>query len=105
MLSWHQRLVYSSCYELYSALLILLNAIFVGWQTEYAASTVRQPASEDGFEPSFFFAAQILFFLAFATDLVLRWTADGFVDFVSNEVRGVDLAFRSAFGSCGRPLE
>ena len=84
-LSWQQRLVYSPCYELYSALLILLNAIFVGWQTEYAASTVRQPASQDGFEPTFFYVAQIVFFLAFFSDLALRWTADGLIYFVCNE--------------------
>lgn len=83
--SWTQRVVYSSCYELYSALLILLNAIFVGWQTEYAASTVRQPASQDGFEPTFFFVAQIVFFLAFFMDLALRWVADGLIYFVCNE--------------------
>eukprot|EP00913_Durusdinium_trenchii_P002941 g2728.t1 len=78
--SWTQRVVYSSCYELYSALLILLNAIF-----EYAASTVRQPASQDGFEPTFFFVAQIVFFLAFFMDLALRWVADGLIYFVCNE--------------------
>lgn len=83
--TWQQRLVYSPCYELYSALLILLNAIFVGWQTEYAASTVNQPASQDGFEPTFFFVAQIVFFLAFFFDLVLRWIADGLIYFVCNE--------------------
>ncbi|CAJ1334747.1 unnamed protein product, partial [Effrenium voratum] len=52
---WVQRVVYSMGYEVYSALLILLNAVFVGWQTEWTAATVHVPSSELGFEPTFFY--------------------------------------------------
>ncbi|CAJ1457432.1 unnamed protein product [Effrenium voratum] len=82
---WVQRVVYSMGYEVYSALLILLNAVFVGWQTEWTAATVHVPSSQLGFEPTFFYVAQIVFFLLFFVDLVMRWCADGLIYFVCNE--------------------
>ncbi|CAE7763898.1 unnamed protein product [Symbiodinium sp. CCMP2592] len=48
-----------------SAVLILVNAIFVCWQT--------------GFDRAFFYVTQISFFVVFFLDLVMRWLADGFL--------------------------
>mmetsp|Transcript_54406 Transcript_54406/g.121747 ORF Transcript_54406/g.121747 Transcript_54406/m.121747 type:complete len:569 (-) Transcript_54406:306-2012(-) len=83
--TWYQNCVYSTAYEIYSAVLILVNAIFVGWQTEHLAASVGQPDAQEGFERVFFYVAQILFFLAFFLDLVMRWVADGFLFFVCSE--------------------
>lgn len=81
--SWLQNCVYSTGYEMYSAVLILVNAIFVGWQTEHLAQTVN--TDDQGFERTFFYVAQIMFFVAFFLDLVMRWLADGFLFFICSE--------------------
>jgi len=81
--SWLQKCVYSTGYEMYSAVLILVNAIFVGWQTEHLAQTVNK--DDQGFERTFFYVAQIMFFVAFFLDLVMRWLADGFLFFICSE--------------------
>uniref|UniRef100_A0A7S0B6Y0 EF-hand domain-containing protein n=1 Tax=Pyrodinium bahamense TaxID=73915 RepID=A0A7S0B6Y0_9DINO len=86
-----QRLTQSRVYELLSGTLILLNAIFIGWQTEYMSETAQSLAAQGlspaVVEPVHFLAIQALFCTLFGVDLVLRWCADGALQFFQTSDR------------------
>lgn len=74
-----QQCVNSRGYESYNALLIFLNSLFIGWQTEHMAQRAqsRELGSAADALPFAFFAFQTAFCLAFLADLVLRCYVDG----------------------------
>lgn len=83
-----QRFTTHQYYEAFSGMLIVSNAFFLGFQTQYVAVTHRdnalqeQPLEE---EPNAFFWINTVFCIFFLVELALRWYADGLVDFFKTE--------------------
>jgi len=83
-----QRFTSSKFYEFASGTLIITNSLFLGYQTQYLAELWRDNALRNDplpDPPGAFLALHILFCLAFIVELVLRWIADGFVEFFRTE--------------------
>jgi len=80
-----QKLTESDFYEAMSGLLIFLNAVCVGLQTEYLAVTaidqVENGVNVTVTEPVYFIVFQVLFNCLFLIELGLRWVAQGFRPF------------------------
>merc|ERR1712093_962565 len=83
------RIVDSRYYETFSAALIILNAIFIGWQTQYISKHLEEqhlqnvPLNLDH-QSDLFLVIQVFFCLAFSVELGLRWARDGFIKFFLN---------------------
>jgi len=79
-----QRVTTSRFYEAFSGILISVNALYLGYQTQYLAVTMHFNAfngkafSED---PASFAVIGYIFCFLFTIELGLRWVAEGFVDF------------------------
>jgi hypothetical protein len=74
-------------YEICSGMLILLNAIYLGYQTQYLAAMYKDNSASNkplGSLPDSFFAIQCIFCFLFFWELGLRWVADGFIAFFKN---------------------
>lgn len=74
----------SRTYEVTSGLLIIFNAIYIGYQTQYTAEITRDWRA--GFGPEVrdvlvFIVLQVLFCVFFSFELAVRWKADGFLEF------------------------
>lgn len=76
-----QQFTQSRQYEWFSGTLILLNAIFIGFQTEWIAHNAWDRAQQGlpplGSEPTSFLVLQGIFFFFFCLELGFRWVADG----------------------------
>merc|ERR1712216_53063 len=82
------RLTTHKFYEMFSGTLILLNAFFLGYQTQYLAVMYRENSLQGkplGEAPDSFFVLQCIFCFFFSWELGLRWVADGFIDFFKTE--------------------
>ncbi|CAL1135062.1 unnamed protein product [Cladocopium goreaui] len=80
-----EKLTRGKCYEWFSGILILLNCVFTGWQTEMMAqralaNTAMSVAIETA-TPSGVVVGQAFFTVLFSIELSLRWLADGFFEF------------------------
>lgn len=87
-----QRLTSGRHYEALSGILILVNAVYIGWQTQHLAEYYRDRANngyryELGDSPVVFLILQISFTVLFAIELLPRWIAHGFVDFFMTDER------------------
>lgn len=83
-----RRITNSKHYEAFSGILILANAIYIGWQTQHLAEYYRDRAKrglELGEAPLVFLFGQLLFTVLFIIELLPRWIADGFTDFFKTE--------------------
>lgn len=80
-----QRITENQQYEVYSAVLILCNSAFIGWQTQAIAARAWSDAENDrpleASLPPYFLVLQTLFAVAFFADLFMRWIAAGLLDF------------------------
>jgi len=90
-----QRIVQSQYYEWSSGLLICLNAIFIGYQTELLAQSIesRQESNDvdvDMEQPLHIMIGSMLFTTLFCIELGLRWFSDGLLRFFVSS----DLAWR-----------
>jgi len=87
-LPWLHRLTTHKGYEMFSGTLIVLNSIFLGFQTQYLAEMYIDNASRNeplGDPPDVFFAFHCIFCVLFAIELGLRWVADGLLEFFKHE--------------------
>lgn len=80
-----QRIFSTRIYEWASGTLILLNAIFMGYQTQFNAVRALKDG-EAGLPlpmgtPTGFVALQVLFTILFFLELVMRWFCEGWRDF------------------------
>lgn len=84
-MTWLQRITTSRWYEWASGILIILNSICIGWQTQYVAVRAQEDAQNmrpiEQRDPTFFLVLNAIFSVLFAIDLGLRWGCDGFIDF------------------------
>lgn len=79
-----QRITSSRGFEIFSGTLILINAVYLGWQTQHLAELYRDRAARKvdlGEAPLIFVGLQIAFTVAFTCELAPRWWVAGFVDF------------------------
>jgi len=83
-----QRLISSKFYEAFSAVLILSNTVFIGWQAQYLAEFYRDQAAEwtsvsdeFGQPPIVFLVLNAMFAILFFFELFPRWIGEGFCDF------------------------
>jgi len=83
--SWAERIVRSKCFETFSGCLILFNCVFIGWHTQAQANDAlnrvalsMDPAVKTSAEV---LVLQMLFTLCFMVELLVRWAAEGFLDF------------------------
>jgi len=80
-----QRITEHRFYEWASIVLIIANALYISWQTQWTAEHARDLAQanmpQDPLEPAVFTIVSTIFSLAFAAELGLRWIAQGFIDF------------------------
>mmetsp|Transcript_81507 Transcript_81507/g.253020 ORF Transcript_81507/g.253020 Transcript_81507/m.253020 type:complete len:595 (+) Transcript_81507:97-1881(+) len=80
-----QRFIMSRKYEVVSGTLILLNAVFIGWQTQFMASRsvadARRGTPVQMHSPGGFIALQVAFTVLFSIELGLRWFCEGLTDF------------------------
>mmetsp|Transcript_21577 Transcript_21577/g.61105 ORF Transcript_21577/g.61105 Transcript_21577/m.61105 type:complete len:575 (-) Transcript_21577:311-2035(-) len=83
-----QRLTMSRPYEMASGTLIILNAVFIGWQVQFLALRAEEDAAADRplrrDTPAGFVAMQVIFLLLFTVELGLRWACEGVLDFFRN---------------------
>eukprot|EP00929_Paragymnodinium_shiwhaense_P089116 TRINITY_DN4934_c0_g1_i2.p1 TRINITY_DN4934_c0_g1~~TRINITY_DN4934_c0_g1_i2.p1 ORF type:complete len:787 (-),score=174.68 TRINITY_DN4934_c0_g1_i2:126-2486(-) len=81
-----QKIVYSRLFEWTSTTVVLLNAVFIGYQVQHVASGVddnwRAGLTGPGEPSSIYFTLQNVFCLVFLMELCLRWGAEGFTDFL-----------------------
>jgi len=72
-------------YEWFSGSLIVVNALFLGWQTQHMAERAQDSALQNLprslEEPAGFVVGGVLFTILFTIELSLRWVADGFLHF------------------------
>eukprot|EP00930_Biecheleria_cincta_P038821 TRINITY_DN26689_c0_g1_i1.p1 TRINITY_DN26689_c0_g1~~TRINITY_DN26689_c0_g1_i1.p1 ORF type:complete len:612 (-),score=114.48 TRINITY_DN26689_c0_g1_i1:380-2035(-) len=91
--SWLERVTGSRAYEVYSAILILVNSLYIGWQTQFLASRAMNSAIQgqalERALPAELLACQTVFCALFAADLIMRWAAGGLLEFW----KSVDLAW------------
>ncbi|CAE7163310.1 unnamed protein product [Symbiodinium pilosum] len=83
--SWTERMVRSKCFEWFSGCLILFNCIFIGWHTQMLASHAIEQVNLD-LDPIVRTSAEVLvlqvcFTACFLAELLVRWSAEGFLDF------------------------
>lgn len=82
-----QRITTSRAYEWGSGVLILLNAAFIGWETQWRAEHSRDIANRglelDNETPVFLLVCQWTFCILFCVELGLRWMAEGLTGFFS----------------------
>jgi hypothetical protein len=83
-----QRITSSRVYEWASGTLIIVNSIWIGFQTQNLAEKALQDSrldpslqNADWTEPSYFMPINAVFCALFSIELGLRWLSDGFVDF------------------------
>jgi len=77
-----QRVTDSHFYEVFSATLIMANALFIGWQTQVAGREIRdQKQSETPAD----LIISIVFTVIFTIELGLRWIADGCCTFFQSD--------------------
>eukprot|EP00415_Alexandrium_ostenfeldii_P003468 UN3468 len=83
--SYMQRLTHSRYYEWFSGTLTLMNAMFIGFQTQAMALDAEddallgvRPLSS---VPAGFLAAEIIFTVLFGLELGLRWFSEGLIQF------------------------
>jgi len=86
-----QSFTQSRHYEMFSALLVCSNAIFIGYQTECLAQLVDNSKDGDGInmntDPLPIILGSVLFTVLFSIELGLRWISDGlFHFFVSSDI-------------------
>jgi len=77
-------------YELLSGTLIVVNAAYIGWQTQHLAEYYRDCAMQQkdlGEAPLVFFLLHLMFTILFILELLPRWIAAGFVDFFNTDER------------------
>lgn len=84
-----QYVTKSRMYEWLSAMLIVLNGLFIGYQTDWIAGAAAELAGQGLSplvnEPPSFVVLQGLFSVAFAAELCLRWAADGALKFFQTQ--------------------
>jgi len=87
-----QRFVHSPLYEWLSFMLIIANAIFIGYQTESQAQQSRDCSKQEVVcdEPLYILFMSCTFTVLFATEVAVLWSAEGLLGFF----RTVDLNFR-----------
>lgn len=81
-----QKFTHSHRYEWASAGLILVNAVFIAWETQYMGELTRDSFvsgnhSKSPEKPSVFMVFAIIFSILFSLELGLRWAADGLIPF------------------------
>lgn len=74
------RLTFSARYEMANAVAILVNALFIAWETQHSAERVPAIAHEIYFD-----VLMLLFCAVFTGDLILRLTAQGSLFFCTTE--------------------
>eukprot|EP00930_Biecheleria_cincta_P071644 TRINITY_DN59116_c0_g1_i1.p1 TRINITY_DN59116_c0_g1~~TRINITY_DN59116_c0_g1_i1.p1 ORF type:complete len:676 (-),score=104.39 TRINITY_DN59116_c0_g1_i1:74-2044(-) len=91
--SWLQRFTDSRLYEWASITLILINSVFIGWQTAYMAQRALEDSQEGRAQqsavPDEFTVMSYIFNVLFTVDLVLRWSAAGVVGFWWTHEEGI----------------
>jgi len=91
--SWLERITSSRKYEVFSGTLIILNALFIGAQTQYVALRAESDARNNRplqvHTPTVFVALQVAFSLVFSVELGARWVCQGFCGFF----RGSDISW------------
>eukprot|EP00931_Biecheleriopsis_adriatica_P020202 TRINITY_DN13577_c0_g1_i2.p1 TRINITY_DN13577_c0_g1~~TRINITY_DN13577_c0_g1_i2.p1 ORF type:complete len:638 (+),score=140.00 TRINITY_DN13577_c0_g1_i2:75-1988(+) len=73
-----RSLVSSWAFEMFFALVIVSNSVFLGVQVEFTANT-RSDVLPEGF-----FAAQAIYAALFTVELLLRWISEGFTRFFTS---------------------
>jgi hypothetical protein len=79
-----QRFTMNKYYEIASGALIIINAIVLGWQTQWMAENGKDKAARDldpGEQPWIWYVMAFFFCIAFTFELGLRWVAQGFCEF------------------------
>jgi len=79
-----QRFTSSAQFERFSGLLILVNAVFIGWQTQYLSQYFHDRAlrgEQLGEGPIVFLAMSSTFSVLFLVELAPRWIGAGLIDF------------------------
>eukprot|EP00419_Tripos_fusus_P054713 CAMPEP_0172809132 /NCGR_PEP_ID=MMETSP1075-20121228/8068_1 /TAXON_ID=2916 /ORGANISM="Ceratium fusus, Strain PA161109" /LENGTH=600 /DNA_ID=CAMNT_0013648333 /DNA_START=23 /DNA_END=1825 /DNA_ORIENTATION=+ len=104
--TWLRRVTTSRYYEWFSGSLILINAIFIGVQTEVMAvhnnSRVESGQPPHTAESAWVVVFEVFFCLAFSLELGLRWVSDGWIEFFRNSdlwwnIMDVVIVFFSVF--------
>jgi hypothetical protein len=76
-----QLLTESRAYEFFSAMLILTNAVYLGWQVQHLAETRRDQAAASvetfDLQPIGWVLGNIMYAALFTLELLLRWRAAG----------------------------
>jgi len=100
-----QRIINSKQYEAFSGILIMTNAIFIGWQAQFLAewqrdsafdwaaglearnitwsthNTKNLPGNAFGMPPIFWLVGNAIYAVLFTVELLPRWKGEGFIDF------------------------
>lgn len=83
-----RRIAVSRPFEAFVITFIVLNTLFIGWQTQWVAADVEHSlytgTTYEDSTPQFFAITQVFFTVVFMFDVGLRWVADGFLGFVTN---------------------
>ncbi|CAE8635992.1 unnamed protein product [Polarella glacialis] len=82
---WLQRVTTSKTYEYASIVTIVLNSVYIGWQTQFLAARAYED-SQAGLPlqtgtPDGFAVLGVLFNVLFTIDLGMRWKSEGFFEF------------------------
>jgi len=79
------RITHHKAYESASMLLIVFNALVIGWQVQEFATQIEEKLAQqmpaNDHQPLIYFVLQVVFCICFTCELSLRWAADGLIDF------------------------